>query len=165
MGLPISGSIAEAVMQSIETKIMAQYRPRLWLRYVDDTFVIINRNDLDHFHAIIKHQIFQRRRTKQPVAFPRCLSTETQRWQINTSVYRKSSTSEIILHYSSNHPTSHKRLCVKTLFDRAQLYCLDGTTLALDHSYLFNMFRSCGYPLSFIRRAMRRKIPRGHGQR
>ncbi len=53
MGSPISGFIAEAVMQSIETKIMAQYRPRLWLRYVDDTFVIINRNDLEHFHTII----------------------------------------------------------------------------------------------------------------
>ncbi len=53
MGSPISGLIAEAVMQSIEAKIMAQYRPRLWLRYVDDTFVIINRNDFEHFHKII----------------------------------------------------------------------------------------------------------------
>ncbi len=32
MGSPLSGFIAEAVMQSIEAKIMAQYRP-LWLRY------------------------------------------------------------------------------------------------------------------------------------
>ncbi len=40
-------------MQSIEANIMAQYRPRLWLRYVDDTFVIIDRNDLEHFHTII----------------------------------------------------------------------------------------------------------------
>ncbi len=53
MGSPISGFIAKAVMQSIRAKIMAQYRPRMWLRYVVDTFVIINRNDLDHFHRII----------------------------------------------------------------------------------------------------------------
>ncbi len=32
-------------------------------------------------------------------------------------------------------------------------------------SDLYNMLRSCGYPLSFIRRAMRHKIPRGHWQR
>ncbi len=50
------------------------------------------------------------------------------------------------------------------MFDRAQIYCSDGKTLALEHSYQFNMFRNCGYPLSFIGRAMRRKIPRGHGQ-
>ncbi len=85
--------------------------------------------------------------------------------KINTSVYRKSSNSDIVLHYSSNHPPSHKRLCVKTLFNRAQLYCSDRTTLALEHSYLLNMFRNCGYPLPFIRLSMRRKIPRGHGQR
>ncbi len=45
MRSPISGFIAEAVMQIIEAKIMAQYRPRLWLRYVDDKFVIINHSD------------------------------------------------------------------------------------------------------------------------
>ncbi len=80
-------------------------------------------------------------------------------------VYRKSSTSDKVLHYRSNHPTNHKRLRVKTLFDRAQLYCSDKTTLALERSYLLNMFRNCGYPLSFIRHSMRRRIPRGHGQR
>ncbi len=51
MGSPISGFIAEAVLQGIETKIMAQYRPRLWHGYVNDTFVIIN-HDLEHFHKI-----------------------------------------------------------------------------------------------------------------
>ncbi len=68
----------------------------------------------------------------------------------------------ICIELTNQLPTGHKRLCVKTLFDRAQLYCSDGKTLALEHSYLF---RGCGYPLSFIRRAMRRKIPRDHGQR
>ncbi len=53
MGLTIPGFIAEAVIQSIEAKIMAQYRPRLLLRYVD-TFVTINRNDLEYFNTIIK---------------------------------------------------------------------------------------------------------------
>ncbi len=69
------------------------------------------------------------------------------------------------MHYCSNHPTNHKCRCVKTLFDRAQLYCSDRTILALDRSNLLNMFRKCGYPLSFIRRSMRRKIPRGPRQK
>ncbi len=67
--------------RSIEAKIMVQYQPRLWLRYVDHAFVIVNRNDLEHFHTIINssntHEIFKRRRTKQPIAFLSCLSTET----------------------------------------------------------------------------------------
>ncbi len=53
MGLPISGFILEAVMQSIQANITAQYLPRPWLRDVHDAFVIINRNDLKHFHTYI----------------------------------------------------------------------------------------------------------------
>ncbi len=53
MGSPTSGLITEAVMQSIEVKFMANFRPRLWLRYVDDTCAMINRNDLEHFPTII----------------------------------------------------------------------------------------------------------------
>ncbi len=42
-----------------------------------------------------------------------------------------------------------------------------GTTILLrqDNPYLLSVFRNCGYPLPFIRRSMRRKILRGHGQR
>ncbi len=75
--------------------------------------------------------------------------------KLNTGVYRKSSTSDIILHYGSNHPTNHKRLCVKTMFDRARLCCSDRTTLTLELYCLLNMFRNCGYPPPFIRRSMR----------
>ncbi len=149
---------------------MAQYRPRLWLRYVDDTFVIINRNAFEHYQKIINSMNasikFSREEEQNNQLLFLDVFVQRQRdGKINTSVYRKRSTSDIALHCSSNHPTSHKRLCVKTLFERAQLYCSDRTTLALEHSYLLSMFRNCGFPPSFIRRAMRRKIPRGHGQR
>ncbi len=147
MGSPISGFIAEAVMQSIEAKIMAQYRPRLWLRYVDDTFAIINRNDLEHFHTIINSMNADSKfsREGEPNNQLPFLDVLVQRHgdgNMNTSDYRKSSTSYIALHYSSNNPTNHKRLCVKTLFNRAQLYCSDRTTPTLERSYLLNMFRN-----------------------
>ncbi len=83
MGSPISGFIAEAVMQSTEAKIMAQYRPRLWLRYVDDTFVIINSNDLEHFHKIINSinpSIKFSREEEQKNQLP-FLHVLVQRWQ------------------------------------------------------------------------------------
>ncbi|VDP83820.1 unnamed protein product [Echinostoma caproni] len=38
MGSPISGFIAEAVMQKLEKKVLPGTMPKLWLRYVDDTF-------------------------------------------------------------------------------------------------------------------------------
>ncbi|BHF83510.1 hypothetical protein SprV_0902665300 [Sparganum proliferum] len=41
MGSPISGFIAEAVLQQLEALVFQHHKPKFWARYVDDTFVII----------------------------------------------------------------------------------------------------------------------------
>nr|VZI49762.1 unnamed protein product [Spirometra erinaceieuropaei] len=41
MGSPISGFIAEAVLQRLESLVFQHHRPKFWARYVDDTFVVI----------------------------------------------------------------------------------------------------------------------------
>lgn len=38
MGFLISGIIAEEVLQQLESKVMSEYRPKFWARYVDGTF-------------------------------------------------------------------------------------------------------------------------------
>ncbi len=98
MELPIPGFIAKAVIQSIEAKIMAQYRPRLWLRYVDDTFVTINRNDLEHFNTIIKFinankKISREEKQNSQVPYLCVLVQRHGDGKINAIVYRTSSTS------------------------------------------------------------------------
>ncbi len=84
---------------------MAQYRPRLWLRYVDDTFVIINSNDLEHFHTIINSMdtnIKFSREEEQHIqlSFLDVLVQRHGDGKINSGVYRESSTFDIILHNS-----------------------------------------------------------------
>nr|VZI05808.1 unnamed protein product [Spirometra erinaceieuropaei] len=44
--LPISGFIAEAVLQRLESLVFQHHRPKLWARYVDDTFVVIERDQV-----------------------------------------------------------------------------------------------------------------------
>nr|VZI33437.1 unnamed protein product [Spirometra erinaceieuropaei] len=44
MGSPISGLIAEAVLRRLESLVFRHYRPKFWARYVDDTFVVIERD-------------------------------------------------------------------------------------------------------------------------
>ncbi|BHF82622.1 hypothetical protein SprV_0802576100 [Sparganum proliferum] len=46
MGSPISGFIAEAVLQRLESLVFRHHRPKFWAWYVGDTFVVIDRDQL-----------------------------------------------------------------------------------------------------------------------
>nr|VZI04385.1 unnamed protein product [Spirometra erinaceieuropaei] len=46
MGSPISGFIAEAVLQRLESLVFQHHRPKFWTLYVDDTFVVIERDQV-----------------------------------------------------------------------------------------------------------------------
>nr|VZI47036.1 unnamed protein product [Spirometra erinaceieuropaei] len=56
MGSPISGFIAEAVLQRLESLVFQHHRPKFWAPYVDDTFVVIERDQVltfeEHLNAV-----------------------------------------------------------------------------------------------------------------
>nr|VZI28202.1 unnamed protein product [Spirometra erinaceieuropaei] len=56
MGSPISGFIAEAVLQRLEPLVFQHHRPKFWARYVDDTFVVTERDQMltfqEHLNAV-----------------------------------------------------------------------------------------------------------------
>ncbi|BHF82911.1 hypothetical protein SprV_0802605000 [Sparganum proliferum] len=46
MGSPVSGLVAELVLQELEKIAFLQHEPVFWCRYVDDTFVIVKKDML-----------------------------------------------------------------------------------------------------------------------
>ncbi|BHF77126.1 hypothetical protein SprV_0502022900 [Sparganum proliferum] len=56
MGSPISGFIAEAVLQRLEALVFQHHKPKFWARYVGDTFVVIERDQVltfqEHLNAV-----------------------------------------------------------------------------------------------------------------
>ncbi|BHF83323.1 hypothetical protein SprV_0802646500 [Sparganum proliferum] len=62
MGSPISGFIAEAVLQRLESLVFQHHRPKFWARYVDDTFVVIERDQVltfqEHLNAVFPDMQF-----------------------------------------------------------------------------------------------------------
>ena len=58
MGSPVSVVEAEIVMQNIEEQALPTYTRTIspWIRYVDDTFVAVHKDDIEDFHEHLNRQ-------------------------------------------------------------------------------------------------------------
>ena len=58
MGSPVSAAIANLYMESFEQQAInpSVYKPRIWKRYVDDTFTIVDRGNVDSFLQHLNNQ-------------------------------------------------------------------------------------------------------------
>ena len=58
MGSPVSAVIAILYMESVEQRTIttSAYKPRIWKRYVDDAFTILDRGNVDSFSQHLNNQ-------------------------------------------------------------------------------------------------------------
>ncbi|BHF82695.1 hypothetical protein SprV_0802583400 [Sparganum proliferum] len=161
MGSPLSGLIAEAVLQRLERLVFSSYPPKFWARYVDDTFVIIKRSDVQTFKTLLNSifpdiQFTMEEELNNQLAFLDVQVTKLEDGKIRTTVYRKATNTRRILHFKSNHSVGHKRSCVRTLFQRVQTHCSDDNGRKEEIKYLHALFKANGYPKSFIRKCLKK---------
>ena len=95
MGLPVSLVVAEIVMQHIEERALATCRQTipLWLRYVDDTFNAVHKDEIDDLHDHLNEQNADIHFTKEieengKLPFLDCLVSRDKN-ELRTTVYRK----------------------------------------------------------------------------
>nr|VZI14648.1 unnamed protein product [Spirometra erinaceieuropaei] len=94
MGSPISGFIAEAVLQRLESLVFQLHKPKFWARYVDDTFVIIERDQLLTFKERLKAvfpdiQCTMEEEENNQLAFLDVLGCRKDCGELKTKVFRK----------------------------------------------------------------------------
>nr|VZI13874.1 unnamed protein product [Spirometra erinaceieuropaei] len=157
MGSPLSGFIAEAVLQKVETAVFEIYRPTFWARYVDDTFVIIKREMVQEFRNALNSvspdiQFTMEAESNKQLPFLDVLVHRKPSGHLKTTVYRKATNTGQILSYHSKHPLSHKRSCVRTLYKRAETHCSEPDDKRLELRNLQRLFMANGYPRNFIER-------------
>ncbi|BHF81222.1 hypothetical protein SprV_0702435200 [Sparganum proliferum] len=159
MGSPISGYLAEAVIQELEARVFHSYKPKFWMRYVDDTFVILRRDAKDNFktqlNSVFPQIQFTMEEEKDGVLpFLDVQVTRQEDGTLQTGVFRKATNTEKILHYNSNHPLSHKRSCVRTLFRRINTHSSTETEKLRERETLWHLFLANGYPRSFVNKCI-----------
>ena len=131
----ISPIIASIFMEHIElTAITTSHTvPSLWLRYVDDTFCILNKDHINDFHthlnsicSRIQFTIEKKCNFSLPF-FDVLVKRNSRSGSITThsllfsTIYRKPMHTNRYLHYTSHHPKHQKLTVSKTLLSRAGL--------------------------------------------
>nr|VZI16692.1 unnamed protein product [Spirometra erinaceieuropaei] len=155
MGSPISGLIAEAVLQKLERRLL-----EFWARYVDDTFVIIDQDEINFYAEVLNSivpdlQFTMEEEAEDKLPFLDVLVCRQPNGELATSVYRKPTNTLQILSYNSNHPPQHKRSCVRTLYRRVETHFSTPAAKLNEIKLLRELFRANGYPRAFIERSRR----------
>ena len=127
MGNPASAVIGNLYMESFEEQAIttSSHKPRIWRRYVDDTWTILDRGSVDSFLQYLNNKQPSIRFTMETendnkLAFlDTAVSRETD-GRLITSVYRKPTHTDQYLAYDSHHPQSVKRGIVNCLYERTK---------------------------------------------
>nr|VZI05069.1 unnamed protein product [Spirometra erinaceieuropaei] len=165
MGSPISGFISEAVLQRLESLVFQHHRPKFWARHVDDTFVVIERDQVltfqEHLNAVFPDiQLTMEEEENNQLAFLDVLVCRKDCDELKTKVFRKATNTMQVLNFNISHPISLKRSCVRTLFRRVETHCSEPEDKIAELQYLRRVFKANGYPRNFVDRCIRKRDER-----
>ena len=131
----------------------SSYEPRIWKRYVDDTFTILDRENVDDFLQHLNNQQPSIRFTMETekdnkLAFLDTAVLREPDGRLTTSVYRKPTHTDQYLAYDSHHPQSVKRGIVKCLYERAKRLVTKPSVISEEKKHLSFVLVSNRYPFS-----------------
>ena len=132
--------------------------PSLWLRYVDNTFCILNKDHINdfytHLNSICSHIQFTIE--KEHNFFLPFLDVLVKRNSRNgsitthsllsTTIYRKPAHTNRYLHYTSHHPKHQKLTVAKTLLSRVNTHITDNTQKHSELQNIRSTLRLNGFP-------------------
>ncbi|XP_072033246.1 uncharacterized protein [Amphiura filiformis] len=176
MGSPVSPIVVNLCMESFEQQALQSYpgvKPRLWLRFVDDTFVIIERTELEGFFQHINKlddniKFTQESCKDDTLAFLDCLISVKNDGSLTSNIYRKPTHTDHYLQFGSHHPLIHKLGVIRTLQYRADTIISENELIPEEKDHIKESLKNCGYPnWAFLKANKSRKDqkqPDGGGQ-
>ena len=153
MRSPISTLIANIFMEEFEVKALNTFHnpPSLWLRFVDDTFVI---NKAEHSQDLLQHinnqdphiQFTVEPTQQGSLPFLDTLVTIEPDNTFSTTVYRKPTHTDQYLHRDSSHHTTAKQSVFNTLTHRAKTISSSQDKMDRELQHIKTALQHCQFP-------------------
>ena len=161
MGSPISPIVASLFMEDFEVKAIntAQCPPKMWKRYVDDTYMILDSARKEYFtkyiNSIDPHIQFTSEDAKPDGSIPflDIMVMPQSDGSLKTTVYRKPTHTNMYLQWDSYHHLSAKFNVINTLSHRAKTVCSNSQLRKDEEDHLNKVLRRCKYPVWALNRA------------
>ena len=151
MGSPLSQVLADIFMEEFENSSLntADLQPKLWLRYVDDTFVVWphGRDTLQDFLQHLNQQhpsITMETEEDHKIAFLDVGISRNPDGSLHHNVYRKPTHTDRYLNQRSFHHPSIKSSVNRTLVQRAYNIC-DKDSLPKELQHIRTTLKRNGY--------------------
>ena len=165
MGSPVSPIVANLGMEVIKELAIStsSVPPKVWKRYVDDSFVIIKKDAVSSFHNTLnasdpKISFTIELENNGQIAF---LDTLVSRRNgvVVIDVYRKPTHTDRYLDFSSHHDKKHKISTASTLLFRASSLPTSHEGKIRETSHVIAALEANGYPSSVISTILNKKPP------
>ena len=164
MGSPISPIVANIFMEAFENKAIetALHPPRIWKRYVDDTFVL---QDQAHKEEFLQHIntvdpsikfIVEEAKEDGSIPFLDTIIRPEADGTFTIGVYRKPTHTDLYLPWDSNHNIAAKYSVINTLSHRALTICSTPELAEQELHHLENVLGQCKYPIWAIRKIFKK---------
>ncbi|CAF1450959.1 unnamed protein product [Rotaria sordida] len=160
MGARLASVMADIFMTYLETTLMdklTQLGVCEWYRYVDDTFVFINKDAnvdnilsiLNDFHPSIKFTRKIEDNDKLEFLDVQVIRSSEQHW-FETTIYRKPTFTGLLTNWNSYVPIQYKKASIVSMVNRALNICSTYTLLETELDEIRKIGLKNDYPLSFI---------------
>ena len=171
MGSPLSPLLCNIYMEKLEANIMSTLTPRpvLWKRYVDDTFCIWEKEkselekfltEINEYHSNIKFTMEMEENGRLAFLDILCMKKGSK---IETTVYRKPTTTFQLVHAHSAHHVAQKEGVIQCLTHRAMNIC-SKNYLQEELRLLKDIFMANGYKPQVVEQKMNRVLRKRRGQ-
>jgi hypothetical protein len=162
MGSPISALVAEILLQHYEENLLKNILDNsniiYYNRYVDDILIIYdhsktNNNEIEHYiNNIHPELIFTATdELNNSINFLDLKITRKQK-ELDINIYRKPTTTDTTIHYTSNHPIQHKLAAYRFLLNRVHNLPMSNKHKQQEMNTILHIAQNNGYPTKLINR-------------